>query len=65
MNRRKADLLGYKDHPYDALLDEYEPGSTTKDVQALFSDLSRSLTVLLEEDPERYSGPRCLPPWKL
>jgi carboxypeptidase Taq len=49
MNRRKADLLGYKDHPYDALLDEYEPGSTTKDVQALFSDLSRSLTALLKK----------------
>lgn len=49
MNRRKADLLGYKDHPYDALLDVYEPGSTTKDVQALFSDLSRSLTTLLKK----------------
>lgn len=49
MNRRKADLLGYQDHPYDALLDEYEPGSTTKGVQSLFADLKRSLTTLLKK----------------
>lgn len=49
MNRRRADLLGYKDHPYDALLDEYEPGSTTKEVETLFSSLRTSLTKLLKK----------------
>ena len=35
----KADLLGYKDHPYDALLDQYEPDVKTKEVSFLFSKL--------------------------
>lgn len=49
MCRKKADLLGYKDHPYDALLDEYEPNSTTKQVGELFASLSPSLTKLLKK----------------
>lgn len=28
--RRFADIYGYEDHPYDALLDEFEPGLTVK-----------------------------------
>lgn len=26
--RKEADLLGFKNHPYDALLDLYEPACT-------------------------------------
>jgi carboxypeptidase Taq len=47
MNRRKAKLLGYKDHPYDALLDLYEPDITTKDIDPLFADLRQSITGIL------------------
>src|SRR5437588_802549 len=34
--RRTADYLGYTQHPYDALIDLYEPETTTRDVAALF-----------------------------
>lgn len=47
--RKKAEYLGYKDHPYDALLDLYEPGITTKEVKALFTPLRTSVTKLLKK----------------
>ncbi|WP_309571754.1 carboxypeptidase M32, partial [Deinococcus sp.] len=37
--RREADLLGFDDHPYDALLDAYEPGMRAVQVRAVFDDL--------------------------
>jgi carboxypeptidase Taq len=42
--RREADYLGYTDHPYDALLDNYEPAMTATDVKVLFARL-REVTV--------------------
>lgn len=51
--KEKAELLGYVDHPYDALLDEYEPGCTTKDVDTLFSHLGREIPPLLKELMDR------------
>lgn len=55
--RRIADLLGYPDEPYDALLDEYEPGTRTADVVAVFERLKPALVDLVRErcagaDPE-------------
>lgn len=47
MNRKKADYLGYEDHPYDALLDLFEPGATTAEIAAIFKNLRKSLTTLL------------------
>jgi len=44
--RRAADYLGHTQHPYDALLDQYEPETTTRDVAALFDRL-REVTVPL------------------
>jgi len=44
--RREADYLGFQDHPYDALLDHYEPGMTSREVDALFARL-REVTVPL------------------
>ncbi len=49
MNRKKADLLGFKEHPYDALLDQYEPEMTTKEVSSLFNSLRQALTPLLKK----------------
>lgn len=48
MCRKKADLIGYKEHPYDALLDLYEPGITTKEVEKLFSELETEITPLVK-----------------
>ncbi len=49
MSRRKADLIGYKEHPYDALLDLYEPEATTREVSRLFEDLRKDLSKLLKK----------------
>ena len=49
MNRKKAEYLGYKDHPYDALLDLYEPEATAAEVGKLFSDLRTSIVSLLKK----------------
>lgn len=48
LNRRKADYIGYSEHPYDALLDNYEHETSTKEVDALFKDLGLSLNKLLK-----------------
>ncbi len=47
--QEKANLLGYRDHPYDALLDLYEPEMRVHQLDPLFSRLQLSLTKLLEE----------------
>lgn len=44
---KKARLLGYKEHPYDALLDEFEEGLTTKDVETYFSKIKQPLLSLI------------------
>ena len=37
LSRQKAQHLGYAAHPYDALLDQYEPGATAAQVDGIFS----------------------------
>lgn len=46
--RKKADFLGFKEHPYDALLDLYEPEMTTAYLTPLFTRLKSSLMLLLK-----------------
>jgi carboxypeptidase Taq len=41
--KRYADYIGYKEHPYDALLDGFEPGMKTSQVRATFADLRQQL----------------------
>lgn len=40
LTRAKADLLGYPDEPYDALLESYERGSRTRNIARLFGELA-------------------------
>jgi carboxypeptidase Taq len=49
MNKEKAQRLGYDDHPYDALLDEYEPGLTTQKLNHLFPKIGREVSALLKK----------------
>lgn len=49
MNRQKAEYLGYKGHPYDALLNEYEPDITTEEVSQLFGRLQNFITPFLKK----------------
>jgi carboxypeptidase Taq len=46
LKRREADCLAYGDHPYDALLDEYEPGARTEPLAELFAALHEELVPL-------------------
>ena len=46
LTHRAAEHLGYDDHIYDALLDDYEPGMRTAEVQEVFADLGRRLADL-------------------
>ena len=42
-----ADRLGYEQHPYDALLDRFEPDMTTADVATIFRELRAGLVELV------------------
>ncbi|HET7599443.1 MAG TPA: carboxypeptidase M32 [Gemmatimonadales bacterium] len=46
--REEADAVGYPETPYDALLEDYEPGLTTRQLAALFADLRRELVPLVQ-----------------
>ena len=47
LNKEKAECLGYKEHPYDPLLDEYEPWMRTAEVSRVFGDLKNELARLI------------------
>ncbi|TMD97208.1 MAG: carboxypeptidase M32 [Chloroflexi bacterium] len=47
LNRRIADALGYRDRPYDALIDRSEPGMTTKQLTAIFAELKEAIVPLV------------------
>ncbi|HRE48121.1 MAG TPA: carboxypeptidase M32 [Aggregatilineales bacterium] len=47
MKRREADYRGFTDHPYDALLDVYEPGVKAADVAAMFDGLRQEIVPLV------------------
>ncbi len=49
LTRQEAEHLGYKDHIYDALLDQYEEGATAADCRAMF-DVLRDPIVKLVKD---------------
>lgn len=50
--REETQILGYEDHPYDALLDQYEPGIKVKKLDALFSDVTQQLVPFVRKlDP--------------
>lgn len=47
LKRQEADALGFEQHPYDALMDEYDPGTRVKDVSVLFAKLREELVPLV------------------
>jgi carboxypeptidase Taq len=46
LRRHEAEFAGFRE-PYDALLDEYEPGARRDDLERLFGELRRELTPML------------------
>ena len=51
--KEKAQAIGFKAHPYDALLDEYEPGMTTAQVNQLFDRLRIELVPIIQTIAQR------------
>ncbi len=49
LKRKQADLYGYKAHPYDALLDEYEKGATVAMLDPIFKGVREQLPPLLDK----------------
>jgi carboxypeptidase Taq len=49
LTRQKADLWGYEESPYDALIDDYEPGITAREVKPVLEELRVALVDLLDE----------------
>ena len=47
LKRQEAEKLGYQGHPYNALMDRYEEGITTNDVDRIFSPLRSELKGVL------------------
>ena len=49
LSRASAELYGYEDHPYDALLDNYEPNAKTADLTVLFKDVREQLVEFVKD----------------
>lgn len=58
LERKAADYLGYDEYPYDALLDLYEEGLTTRDVESMFHQLEKPLAEILNRILEEGRFPR-------
>lgn len=48
LTREVAEHKGYSEHPYDALIDEYEPGMTTRKIDELFGGMLPPLVQLVQ-----------------
>ena len=58
LQREVAEAVGYEDEPYDALLDEYEPGATTKETAAVFDSIRAPLVDLVQRIGSSGVAPR-------
>jgi len=52
LKHKEIKYLGSNGTPYDTLLDEYEPGVTTADVQQLFGELKTDLVPMIKKIQE-------------
>src|SRR5215210_1191752 len=53
LKREAAEHLGYEDHPYDALLDAYEPGAKKERLEVMFEELKVGIVPLIRAVAER------------
>ncbi len=61
LKREEADLLGHDGERYDALLEHYEPGMRTAQVEPMFASLTAELSELLGQIQD--AGPLPPPPF--
>lgn len=48
LKRQEAEILGYHQHPYDAMLNEFEKGMTVQQLDKIFEDVKQPLLHLLD-----------------
>jgi carboxypeptidase Taq len=48
LKKQEADLLGYENHPYNALMNDFDKGLTVSITDKVFTDLKPQLTFLLD-----------------
>ena len=48
LKREQAEAIGYHEHPYDVLLDDYEPNATTSQVAQTLGELRAELVPLVQ-----------------
>ena len=53
LNRQRAERWGFQESPYDALLDEYEPGMRAGQLRTLFAELRPAIGAVLAPAVER------------
>ncbi|MBX3117540.1 MAG: carboxypeptidase M32 [Fimbriimonadaceae bacterium] len=66
ISRQEAEYLGYKDHIYDALLDQYEEGATAAEVRSMFDSLKGPLVDLvkaIKDSPNQIDDSRLYGNW--
>ncbi len=49
IKREESSILGYTGHPYDPLLDEFEPDATTAEVNVIFEEVKLRIVPLAAE----------------
>lgn len=49
LERQVADALGYEEEPYDALLENYEPGMRARQIETLFAPLRAQIPLLVQK----------------
>lgn len=54
--REETQILGFEEHPYDALLDQYEPGIRVKKLNALFAEVTRQLVPFVRKIDARWKS---------
>ena len=57
LKRKESKLLGTFDHPYDALLNQSEPGAKTADLEALFADVRNQLVSFVRQIAAKPQNP--------
>ena len=49
LKREECELIGYSEHPYDALLDQYEPDTKTSDIEKVFEGVKDKLILSIKK----------------
>lgn len=49
LKRKEAQILGFVDHPYNALTEDFEPGLTVKKIDEVFTDVKNQLFPFLKQ----------------